>query len=217
MLPNPAWREGLPRPRSTPPWMPPPAIALSRCVSSSWPTPTSGSTPSGRGSGGAGAARTSWPTTPGRSTRRSRRGWISSSKEGFAAVLAGHVHRAQVLRHGLDGRPARAPVVYPGSLERTAFAERGEPKGFLVLDMVPGASGGSLVRCTFRPPDTRPMEVRPLRVGGLTAESLSRELRRVLASVAPDTVLRLEADGPRHPGPTGCSRPAHCGGSRPRP
>ena len=49
---------------------------------------------------------------------------------GFAAVLAGHIHRHQVLREKLS-----APVFYPGSTERTSSAERFESKGYLVIDI----------------------------------------------------------------------------------
>jgi exonuclease SbcD len=38
---------------------------------------------------------------------------------GFAAILGGHIHRSQVLRRDLGGRELAAPVVYPGSIERT--------------------------------------------------------------------------------------------------
>jgi DNA repair exonuclease SbcCD nuclease subunit len=44
----------------------------------------------------------------------------------FAAVLAGHIHRHQVLDAG-------APVFYPGATERTSSAEAGETKGCVKL------------------------------------------------------------------------------------
>ncbi|MHB0970939.1 MAG: metallophosphoesterase family protein [Thermoanaerobaculia bacterium] len=44
----------------------------------------------------------------------------------FAAVLAGHIHRHQVLDAG-------APVFYPGATERTSYAEAGETKGCVKL------------------------------------------------------------------------------------
>jgi DNA repair protein SbcD/Mre11 len=61
---------------------------------------------------------------------------------GFAAVLSGHIHRAQVLRRDLAGRPLGAPVLFAGSTERTSWAERYEAKGFLVLEVEPGGDGG---------------------------------------------------------------------------
>ena len=55
--------------------------------------------------------------------------------KGFAAVLAGHIHRHQVL-------DAPAPVFYPGSTERTSSAERFEPKGFVILEIDGGQVSG---------------------------------------------------------------------------
>ncbi len=118
---------------------------------------------------------------------------------GFAAVLAGHIHRSQVLDADLRGRPCRAPVFYPGSVERTAFAERDEPKGFMTMELTPCPAGGSVTQWAFQDLEARPMEIRPLRVQALPAEALEREVRATVAAVPPDAVLRLEADGP--PGP----------------
>ena len=56
---------------------------------------------------------------------------------GFAAVLAGHIHRHQVLTHDLAGRTLAAPVFYPGSIERISNAERNEAKGYVTLDLDP--------------------------------------------------------------------------------
>lgn len=68
---------------------------------------------------------------------------------GFAAVLAGHIHRHQVLTADLLGRP-HAPVFYPGSTERTSSAENGEEKGFVTLELEPDSSGaGRLVGWAF--------------------------------------------------------------------
>ena len=50
---------------------------------------------------------------------------------GFTAVLAGHIHRHQVL----SGRGFAAPVFYPGSTERTSGAERGEAKGYVTMEL----------------------------------------------------------------------------------
>ena len=58
---------------------------------------------------------------------------------GFAAVLAGHIHRHQVLTADLSGRRLAAPVFYPGSTHRTSSAEASETKGFVTLDLEGGA------------------------------------------------------------------------------
>ncbi|HEY0304687.1 MAG TPA: metallophosphoesterase [Longimicrobiales bacterium] len=58
---------------------------------------------------------------------------INDVPAAFAGVLSGHIHRHQVLTHDLRGRKVAVPVCYPGSIERTAFAEVGEEKGFMIL------------------------------------------------------------------------------------
>jgi DNA repair exonuclease SbcCD nuclease subunit len=65
----------------------------------------------------------------------------------FDAVLAGHVHRRQVL-------PYEAPVVYCGSVERTSFAEKNETKGFCEVVLHRDASSPDI---TFHELATRPM------------------------------------------------------------
>lgn len=69
-----------------------------------------------------------------------------------AAVLAGHVHRSQILRF-----PGRSPVIYPGSTERTSFAEQREEKGFFVLHF-DKPHGVWRVETEFIPLPARPME-----------------------------------------------------------
>src|SRR5512140_14696 len=99
---------------------------------------------------------------------------------GFTAVLSGHIHRGQRLSMALDGRPLAAPVYYPGSVERTSFAERLETKGYLVLDI----RGGRVERHHWNPLPSRPM----CRV---TFESAD-ELRRTLAALPPDAIVRID-------------------------
>jgi DNA repair exonuclease SbcCD nuclease subunit len=64
---------------------------------------------------------------------------------GFAAVLAGHIHRHQVLRADLRHAALAAPVFYPGSTERTSAAERYEPKGTVTMTIAADASTGGHV------------------------------------------------------------------------
>ncbi len=110
---------------------------------------------------------------------------------GFAAVLSGHIHRHQVLTHDLRQRPNAVPVLYPGSIERTAFAEMGERKGYMTVDL----SGDGEARWAFHELPARPMVVRELRAAGVGAASLERSLRALFASVPADAVLRVRLQG----------------------
>ena len=106
--------------------------------------------------------------------------------EGFAAVLSGHIHRGQRLCRGLDGRPFPAPFFYPGSVERTSFAERHEKKGYLILRFSEG-----LVKHDFYELPTRPL-VRLQLESGLSDAAL----RARFAALPEDAVVRVELSGP---------------------
>ena len=113
---------------------------------------------------------------------------------GFAALLSGHVHRGQRLSRALDGKPLPAPVFYPGSVERTSFAERRETKGYLVLRFRPGAAGGHLDGYEFFPLPARPM----FRVA--VEESVAdpmEALRLRLSALPADAIVRVHVSGNR--------------------
>jgi DNA repair exonuclease SbcCD nuclease subunit len=112
------------------------------------------------------------------------------------AVLSGHLHPHQILTHDLAGRPLGAPVLYPGSVERTSHAEEGETKGFLILRLgrsAPGAQVG--LRWRFHALRTRPMVTVELRVEGRSIEELDGSLRASLARLDPNSVTRLRLRG----------------------
>jgi len=109
---------------------------------------------------------------------------------GLAAVLSGHIHRWQVLDRG-----GAAPVLYPGSVERTSFQERREEKGYLLLRAEPGPDGGRLADWRFVPLPTRPMRVVELDAHGLGPARLEARLRARLAACDPDAVVRVDLAG----------------------
>jgi len=107
-----------------------------------------------------------------------------------AVVLCGHVHRHQVLRRDLRGRPLGSPVVYAGSVERTSFAERDETKGYVMAAVGGGGPGGRLLACDFRPLPARPMRVHDV-PSAASADELERQVRAVVADSPADIVLLL--------------------------
>ena len=115
---------------------------------------------------------------------------------GFAAVLCGHIHRSQVLSRDLSGRALQSPVLYPGSVERTSFAERDEPKGYLTLNIEPDANtGGRLADWRFHELPTRPMEVFTVDATGLTSEILEQVLCDEFDRLPNDAVVYLRVEG----------------------
>jgi len=113
----------------------------------------------------------------------------------FSAVLSGHIHRYQVLDCCPAGRRLATPVLYPGSVERTSFAERDERKGYLLVDLEPGPFGGRLAGSRFVELPTRPMLDVELDVSGLGSRALAGCLRERLARLDPDGVVRLRLHG----------------------
>jgi exonuclease SbcD len=123
--------------------------------------------------------------------------WGMEIPGGFSAVLAGHIHRAQVLSHDMGRRLLAAPVIYPGSVERTSFAERDEDKGYMVLTVgLEGRDRGRLTDVSFIQLPTRPMVslvVEPVKVAQM---SLSDHLQSRLAALDPDSIVRVQFRGP---------------------
>lgn len=115
---------------------------------------------------------------------------------GFAAVLAGHIHRHQVLTGDLAGRVLAAPVIYPGSIERTSFAERDEEKGYVVLELSAApAAGGVLRNWAFHRLPARPMRMEEIDAAGAGADHVTRALGAAIGRVPADTVLQIRVHG----------------------
>ena len=108
---------------------------------------------------------------------------------GLEAVLAGHIHRRQILRQPRgEGRPP-LPVFYPGSTERTAFAEKDESKGFYELSFM-RESAGWRIAAAFETLPARPMV--DLQIpAGLDPMELAGFLQREAARLDPDAIVRL--------------------------
>ena len=110
----------------------------------------------------------------------------------LTAVLSGHIHRAQVLTRDLEGKPLPAPVLYPGSVERTSFAEMDERKGYLTIALEPT---GKLAGWKFHELPARPMMRVELGPAELARTDLAGWLRRRLDALPADAVVQLRVDG----------------------
>lgn len=114
----------------------------------------------------------------------------------FCVVLSGHIHRSQTLTHDLRGNLLAAPVVYPGSIERTSFAERYEDKHYVFINAAPSAEpSGKLVDISFRSLPARPMRTIEVDVVRLGKEKLAKYLNAQIASLDPDAVVRIKTHG----------------------
>ncbi len=100
----------------------------------------------------------------------------------FIAYLSGHIHPHQIL-WTRESKPK--PFIYPGSIERTSFAERGETKGFLLLEF----SQDKTLDISFRALPTRPMHIVDL---GETEDALGEFLNDLVTKkYESNSVIRL--------------------------
>ena len=112
---------------------------------------------------------------------------------GFDAILSGHIHRPQMLTHDLAARRLAAPVIYPGSVERTSFAERDEDKGYAIVTLGPP---GEVVRVDFRSLPARPMVSLVLDPPAPDRAALEGLLASRLRELDPDAIVRVQLCGP---------------------
>ncbi len=108
----------------------------------------------------------------------------------FHTVLAGHIHRHQVLSLEEDGG-CLLPVIYPGSTERTSFAEADETKGYCRLVFAQSRGGDwSLDRSEFVPLPARPMVTVEL-PARLAPSGVEAFLANVARDAPPDAIVRF--------------------------
>jgi DNA repair exonuclease SbcCD nuclease subunit len=112
----------------------------------------------------------------------------------FAVVFSGHIHRHQTLTHDLARRPLDTPVFYPGSIERTAFAEMDEPKGFMVVH-ISESEGDVDVRWEFRRLPARPMVLETLNADAMDGRTLQAAIHAIISVAPADAVLTMRIEG----------------------
>ncbi|MFH1845067.1 MAG: DNA repair exonuclease [bacterium] len=120
----------------------------------------------------------------------------------FDAILAGHIHRRQILRRSSMKTPGATPattgppVLYPGSIERTSFAEKDEDKGYFRLRWRRTAAG----RWQMQAPRFVSLPARPMvdlvLEARLTTANLARYIRSRIDQIDQGAIVRFRcADG----------------------
>ena len=114
---------------------------------------------------------------------------IHDLPDAYDLILSGHIHRQQILY-----TKTNKPVIYPGSTERTAFAEIDEVKGFYEINI----SDKREIEFKFIPLKTRPMVDVILEKENYTAGSLKAELLEKIKSLPADAILRIKMKNSLH-------------------
>jgi DNA repair protein SbcD/Mre11 len=118
----------------------------------------------------------------------------------IACVLSGHIHRAQALTTDLDGRKLPAPVLYPGSVERTSFAEKDERKGYLIVAIETATAPRERLRgWRFHELPTRPMVAIDVDEA-VPASAIEDWLRARLTALHPESVVSIRMEDPKRLG-----------------
>lgn len=112
----------------------------------------------------------------------------------FCCVMTGHMHRSQVLQKDPAGNPVQVPILYPGSIERTSFAEMDERKGYIILEIDKGVSEkAELSRWIFHELPTRPMIRLEYKYHG--QDSFTPWLQHRLSRLPKDSIVKIRVHG----------------------
>lgn len=115
---------------------------------------------------------------------------------GFCGVLAGHIHRYQVLTRHLNGKPLTAPVFFSGSIDRTSFAEKNEKKGYLILEFEANErSRAKIIHWSFQDLPTRPMIRLNVPAFKMTDNELKSWIKASLEDLPEDSIVQLMIHG----------------------
>ena len=118
---------------------------------------------------------------------------INEIPEKFTGVLAGHIHRFQVLKNDLKGKQVKVPVFFPGSIERTSFAEKDEKKGYLTFEMDTGKP--EVKNWKFNELPARPMISVEMEITDISGENFKNWLSERLRSLPDDPVVKIKLTG----------------------
>jgi DNA repair exonuclease SbcCD nuclease subunit len=118
---------------------------------------------------------------------------------GIIAVLSGHIHRFQVLTQNLKGRSLLIPNFYPGSIERTSFAENNERKGYLTLEFSGDPSAGRLSKWKFAELPARPMIQLELDPSAKTGAEVKSWIQTRIDTLPADSIVKLKVFGRASP------------------
>ena len=108
----------------------------------------------------------------------------------YAAYLSGHIHRYQILSTPPKREDDRqVPFIYPGSIERTSFAERLEEKGYVLLEF----SANEALQVTFKKLPSRSMHVIPIADRHWQPSQLSDLIASDVSRLAQNAVVRFDS------------------------
>ncbi len=112
---------------------------------------------------------------------------INEIPQEFSLVLAGHIHRHQVLTRNLKGNGIKTPVLYPGAIERTSFAEKNETKGYMTVELEPGRKPA----WSFHPLESSPMFKLYIDASELSGGSFIEMIEAEVKQLPHDSIIKI--------------------------
>ena len=119
----------------------------------------------------------------------------SQTPDVFNAVLSGHIHRGQRLTQTLDGERLAVPIIYPGSVERTSFAERYENKYFVLIEIHQNDQE-TILETQYQQLPARPMLELEISTIGLDLADFALKIHQEVSQLSPDSIVRIQVTGP---------------------
>jgi DNA repair exonuclease SbcCD nuclease subunit len=119
----------------------------------------------------------------------------------YTAILSGHIHRHQVLKENLCRNPLPVNVYYPGSIERTSFAEKDEDKGFYVFEVKKSKGGDCWIfHSNFRELPARPMHIINIDCHDMSEEKIKNSMESLIKRMSRDAIVKIKIRGNPAPG-----------------
>ena len=115
---------------------------------------------------------------------------ISDIPSVFDLILAGHIHKKQILWKNKSQK--KIPIIYPGSTERTSFAEKDEVKGFFIMEFTKEKNNTNLNNLEFIELPTRTMIDLKVDLVTKRKDMLIEWLRKAIKGVDSNAIVRLE-------------------------
>ena len=107
----------------------------------------------------------------------------------FDMYLSGHIHRHQIIKIPVPNKKEKC-FIYPGSIERTSFAERDEEKGFVNIEF---EDDSKAPRILFEPLESRPMHVLKIEDPKTSKERLNQMVKETIQIIDAHSILLINS------------------------
>ena len=109
----------------------------------------------------------------------------------YNCILSGHIHRMQILPKDFINTNRIPPLIYPGSIERTSFAEKDEEKGFFKINFYNDGEVWNLDKLKFVKLPARPMVDLNFYCDSTNDRIIKMQLKSLLLKIDSNAIVRI--------------------------